>query len=79
MQENYQQLQKVVGNDASNNIDAVGITIGNLLLKSKQILRNVDMLRDLDTNMLSVVAHMLDRILFADLDSKYNLFNEIRV
>ena len=72
VQQNYQQLQKIVGNDASNNIDAVGITIGNLLLKSKQILRNVDMLRDLDTNMLSVVAHMFDRILFADLDSKYN-------
>ena len=73
VERNYQQLLKITGlrNSDISQDNAVSINIGNLLLNSKQILQNVQLLQELDSNMVAAIAHTFGKILSANLDSKY--------
>ena len=75
IQQNSQELHKILGlhNNGISDTNGVGIAIGNLLSKSKQILQNVGILRDLDTNMVAIIANVLEKILFADLNSQFSV------
>ena len=73
VERNYQQLLNITGLQNSNvsHNNAISIKIGNLLLSSKQILKNVQLLQELDGNMVAAISHTLGKIMSTNLDSKY--------
>ena len=76
VQQNSQQLNKILGvpnHGFPTENNGASIAIGNLVLKSKQILRNVAIIRDLDTNMVAIIDNVLEKVLLANLDSKFNM------
>ena len=74
VQQSSHELNKIVTLNQYNvpNIQGLNITIGNLLMKSKQIIQNVELLKDIDTNMIEVMIRILEKIVETDVNCKYD-------
>ena len=75
IQQSSHELNKIVSFNNQNvpNKKGLNVTIGNLVIKSKQLFLNVELLQDLDNNMIGVIIRILEKVLDTNSNCKYDI------
>ena len=72
-QQNSEQLHKLLDLRNTTNGQGINIAIANLMAKSKQIVKNIETIRDLDSNMIETMTNVLERILSASFKTRFEI------
>ena len=59
-QQNSEQLHKLLDLRNTTSNQGINIAIANLMAKSKQIVENIETIRDLDSNMIETMTNVLE-------------------